>query len=154
MLGRVAALLIRDLDRSRVIFLALARGQELIVRSVIVSYFWEVWDSPSDLFYFCCKAEELAHKLSVGLLLMNLHNYVKKVYVFFYPILPPQPTAPAHDPFDASTSPVYIVFPLPRCRLGMLLPLLFTCHTSFCHCKNYCVVPMLFWVLVFCCAKD
>jgi hypothetical protein len=29
MLGRVAALLIRDLDRSRVIFLALARGQEI-----------------------------------------------------------------------------------------------------------------------------
>jgi hypothetical protein len=28
MLGRVATLLIRDLDRSRVIFLALARGQE------------------------------------------------------------------------------------------------------------------------------
>jgi hypothetical protein len=31
MLGRVAALLIRDLGRSRVIFLALARGKELIV---------------------------------------------------------------------------------------------------------------------------
>jgi hypothetical protein len=31
MLGRVAALLIRDLGRSRVIFLAQARGQELIV---------------------------------------------------------------------------------------------------------------------------
>jgi hypothetical protein len=31
MLGRVAALLIRDLGRSRVIFLALAQGQELIV---------------------------------------------------------------------------------------------------------------------------
>ena len=31
MLGRVAALLIRDLGRSRVIFLALARGHELIV---------------------------------------------------------------------------------------------------------------------------
>jgi hypothetical protein len=31
MLGRVAALLIRDLGRSRVIFLALMRGQELIV---------------------------------------------------------------------------------------------------------------------------
>ena len=31
MLGRVADLLIRDLGRSRVIFLALARGQELIV---------------------------------------------------------------------------------------------------------------------------
>jgi hypothetical protein len=31
MIGRVAALLITDLDRSRVIFLALARGQELIV---------------------------------------------------------------------------------------------------------------------------
>jgi hypothetical protein len=31
MLGRVAALLVRDLGRSRVIFLALARGQELIV---------------------------------------------------------------------------------------------------------------------------
>jgi hypothetical protein len=29
MLGQVAALLIRDLDRSRVIFLALARGQEI-----------------------------------------------------------------------------------------------------------------------------
>jgi hypothetical protein len=31
MLGRVGALLIRDLGRSRVIFLALARGKELIV---------------------------------------------------------------------------------------------------------------------------
>jgi hypothetical protein len=31
MIGLVAALLIRDLGRSRVIFLALARGQELIV---------------------------------------------------------------------------------------------------------------------------
>ena len=31
MLGRVAAMLIEDLGRSRVIFLALARGQELIV---------------------------------------------------------------------------------------------------------------------------
>jgi hypothetical protein len=31
MLGRVAALLIRDLGRSRVIFLALARGQELVI---------------------------------------------------------------------------------------------------------------------------
>jgi hypothetical protein len=31
MLGRVAALLIRDLGRSRVIFLALMRGKELIV---------------------------------------------------------------------------------------------------------------------------
>jgi hypothetical protein len=31
MLGRIAALLIRDLGRSRVVFLALARGQELIV---------------------------------------------------------------------------------------------------------------------------
>jgi hypothetical protein len=30
-LGRVAALLIRDLGRNRVIFLALARGQKLIV---------------------------------------------------------------------------------------------------------------------------
>jgi hypothetical protein len=31
MLGRVAAMLIQDLGRSRVIFLALARGQELVV---------------------------------------------------------------------------------------------------------------------------
>jgi hypothetical protein len=31
MLGRLAALLIRDLGTSRVIFLALTRGQELIV---------------------------------------------------------------------------------------------------------------------------
>jgi hypothetical protein len=37
MLGRVAALLIRDLGRSRVIFLALARGQELVV-SICISY--------------------------------------------------------------------------------------------------------------------
>jgi hypothetical protein len=36
MLGRVAALLIRDLGRSRVIFLALARGQELVV-SILIS---------------------------------------------------------------------------------------------------------------------
>jgi hypothetical protein len=35
MLGRVAALLIRDLGRSRVIFLALARGQELVVSILI-----------------------------------------------------------------------------------------------------------------------
>jgi hypothetical protein len=36
MLGRVAALLIRDPDRSRVIFLALARGQDLIVPILIM----------------------------------------------------------------------------------------------------------------------
>jgi hypothetical protein len=36
MLGRVAALLIRDLGRSRVIFLALERGQELVV-SIFIS---------------------------------------------------------------------------------------------------------------------
>jgi hypothetical protein len=36
MLGRVAALLIRDLGRSRVIFVALARGQDLIV-SIFIS---------------------------------------------------------------------------------------------------------------------
>jgi hypothetical protein len=35
MLGRVAALLIRDLVRSRVNFLALARGQELVVSTLI-----------------------------------------------------------------------------------------------------------------------
>jgi hypothetical protein len=34
-LGRVAALLNQDLDRSRVIFLALVRGQELIIFIVI-----------------------------------------------------------------------------------------------------------------------
>jgi hypothetical protein len=37
MLSRVVALLIRDLGRSRVIFLALARGQELIV-SILYLY--------------------------------------------------------------------------------------------------------------------
>jgi hypothetical protein len=36
MLGRVAALLNRDLGRSRVSFLALARGQELVV-SIFIS---------------------------------------------------------------------------------------------------------------------
>jgi hypothetical protein len=36
MLGRVAALLIRDLGRSRVIFLALARDQELVVPILII----------------------------------------------------------------------------------------------------------------------
>ena len=35
MLGRVAALLIRDLGRSQVIFLALMRGQELVVSTFI-----------------------------------------------------------------------------------------------------------------------
>jgi hypothetical protein len=35
MLGRVVALLIRDLGRSRVIFLALARGQQLVVSTLI-----------------------------------------------------------------------------------------------------------------------
>jgi hypothetical protein len=35
MLDRVVALLIRDLGRSRVIFLALARGQELDVSTLI-----------------------------------------------------------------------------------------------------------------------
>jgi hypothetical protein len=35
MLGRVAALPIRDLDTSRVIFLALARDQELVVSILI-----------------------------------------------------------------------------------------------------------------------
>jgi hypothetical protein len=36
MLGRVAAMLNQDLSRSRVIFLALARGQEL-VESIFIS---------------------------------------------------------------------------------------------------------------------
>jgi hypothetical protein len=36
MLGRVAALITRDLGRSRVIFLALARGQELVVSILII----------------------------------------------------------------------------------------------------------------------
>jgi hypothetical protein len=35
MLSRVAALLIRDFGRNRVIFLALARGQELVVPTFI-----------------------------------------------------------------------------------------------------------------------
>jgi hypothetical protein len=55
---------------------------------------------------------------------------------------------------DGSASPVYMAFPLPWCRLGMLLPLLCTCHPSFYHYKNYRVVPLLFWGLVFCCVKD
>jgi hypothetical protein len=42
MLGRVAALLIRDLGRSRVIFLALARGQELVVSIFISEWWWSV----------------------------------------------------------------------------------------------------------------
>jgi hypothetical protein len=36
MLGRVAAMLIRDLSRSQVVFLALARGQELTVLILIM----------------------------------------------------------------------------------------------------------------------
>jgi hypothetical protein len=35
MIGRVAVMLIKNLSRSRVIFLALARGQELIVFMLI-----------------------------------------------------------------------------------------------------------------------
>ena len=38
MLGRVAAMLNQDLGRSRVIFLALARGQELIVFILITGF--------------------------------------------------------------------------------------------------------------------
>jgi hypothetical protein len=38
MLGRVAAMLNRDLGRSRVNFLALARNQELIVLILIMGY--------------------------------------------------------------------------------------------------------------------
>jgi hypothetical protein len=36
MLGRVAAMIIQDLGRSLVIFLALTRGQELIVSTLIL----------------------------------------------------------------------------------------------------------------------
>ena len=43
-------------------------------------------------------------------------------------------------PFDGSASPVYMVFPLPRCQVGMLLPLLCTCHPSLCHYKNFIVL--------------
>jgi hypothetical protein len=46
MLGRVAALLIRDLDKSQVIFLALARGQELIVSIFISEWGWYVDNDP------------------------------------------------------------------------------------------------------------
>jgi hypothetical protein len=46
MLGRVAALLIRDLDRSRVNFLALARGQELVVSIFISKCGWSVDNDP------------------------------------------------------------------------------------------------------------
>jgi hypothetical protein len=46
MLGRVAALLIRDLGRSRVIFLALARGQELVV-SIFYIVMMMVWGQRS-----------------------------------------------------------------------------------------------------------
>jgi hypothetical protein len=41
-LSRVAALLIRDLGRSRVIFLALARGQEFVV-SIFISDYDGLW---------------------------------------------------------------------------------------------------------------
>jgi hypothetical protein len=43
MLGRITALLIRDLGRSRVIFLALARGQELIVFILIMGSLMVYW---------------------------------------------------------------------------------------------------------------
>jgi hypothetical protein len=46
MLGRVAALLIRDLGRSRVIFLALTRGQELVVSIFILEWRWSVDNDP------------------------------------------------------------------------------------------------------------
>jgi hypothetical protein len=39
MLGRVAAMLIKDLGRSRVIFLALVRGQELVV-PILIKELW------------------------------------------------------------------------------------------------------------------
>jgi hypothetical protein len=36
MLGRVAAMLIKGLDRSRVIFLTLARSRDLVVSTLII----------------------------------------------------------------------------------------------------------------------
>jgi hypothetical protein len=53
-------------------------------------------------------------------------------------------------PFDGSASPVYMVFPLPRCRLGMLLPLI----VPVTHPSVIAKIIVLFWVLAFCCAKD
>jgi hypothetical protein len=46
MLGRVAALIIRNLGRSWVIFLALARGQELVVFIYISYWWWSVDNGP------------------------------------------------------------------------------------------------------------
>jgi hypothetical protein len=46
MLGRVAAWLIRDLGRSRVIFLALARGQELVVSTLLTERWWSMDRDP------------------------------------------------------------------------------------------------------------
>jgi hypothetical protein len=57
-------------------------------------------------------------------------------------------------PFDGSTSPVYMAFSLPQCRLGMLLPLLCTCHPSFCHCKKLLCCSSVVLGVSFCCAKD
>jgi hypothetical protein len=57
MLGRVAALLIRDLGRSRAIFLALARGQELVVSIFISKYCWSVDNNPWGLVVY--KTEKL-----------------------------------------------------------------------------------------------
>jgi hypothetical protein len=46
MLGRVAGMLIQDIGTSEVVFLALVRGQELIVSTLILELRWSVVKGP------------------------------------------------------------------------------------------------------------
>jgi hypothetical protein len=58
MLGRVAAMLNQDLDRSRVIFLALTWGQELVVSILITEWWWCVDTDPWGCVVYEAKLEE------------------------------------------------------------------------------------------------
>jgi hypothetical protein len=58
-------------------------------------------------------------------------------------------------PFDGTTSPVYMAFPLPRCRLGMVLPLsMYLSPILLSLQKLLCCSSIVLGVSFFCCAKD
>jgi hypothetical protein len=69
MLGRVAALLIRDLGRSRVIFLALSRGQELVV-SMFDNRMMMVYGHRS--IGMCCLRDKIGIRINVWIPVSNV----------------------------------------------------------------------------------
>jgi hypothetical protein len=81
MLGRVAAMLMQDLGRSRVIFIALARGQELIVSNFDNGIMMVSGHGYIEIFSFICyrfSALTLAYCLT-NLAISNAQTHNMKV---------------------------------------------------------------------------